>query len=120
LELALSMGNGDPAERRSRRNMAPPSWEAKRPCPEDVTDYRSDAHDRAVLEQHGWVVRNPFEVAGSPESYREYVQASRGEFSCAKPSCMQLENAWVSDRSLCYLASGRPVVLQNTGPSSFL
>ena len=33
---------------------------------------------------------------------------------------MKFQNAWVSDRSLCYLASGKPVVVQDTGPSSFL
>ncbi len=37
-----------------------------------------------------------------------------------KPSCIKLQNAWISDRSLCYLASGKPVVMQNTGPSSYL
>src|SRR5205814_2359584 len=60
------------------------------------------------------------DVAGSPEAYRAYVQQSRGEFSCAKPSCMEFQNAWVSDRTLCYLASGKPVVVQHTGPSSYL
>jgi hypothetical protein len=43
------------------------------------------------------------------------VQQSRGEFSCAKASCIALQNAWVSDRTLCYLASGKPVVVQDTG-----
>src|SRR5207249_1600029 len=65
-----------------------------------------DAADRAHLESHGWRVRDSREVAGSPEAYRAYVQQSRGEFSCAKPSCMEFQNAWVSDRTLCYLASG--------------
>jgi hypothetical protein len=60
------------------------------------------------------------EVAGSPDDYRRYIQNSRGEFSCAKPSCMKFQNAWVSDRSLCYLASGKPVIVQNTGPSEYL
>jgi glycosyltransferase involved in cell wall biosynthesis len=40
--------------------------------------------------------------------------------SCVKPSCVKLQNGWVSDRSLCYLASGKPVVMQDTGPSPFL
>ena len=52
--------------------------------------------------------------------YQSYIQRSRGEFSCAKPSFMKFQNAWISDRTLCYLASGKPVVVQNTGPSSFL
>jgi glycosyltransferase involved in cell wall biosynthesis len=52
--------------------------------------------------------------------YQAYIQNSRGEFSCAKRSCMKFQNAWVSDRTLCYLASGKPVVVQDTGPSEFL
>ena len=60
------------------------------------------------------------EVAATPELYQAYIQQSRGEFSCAKRSCMRFQNAWVSDRTLCYLASGKPVVVQDTGPSAFL
>ena len=79
-----------------------------------------DAEDRASLELHGWRVRDSREVTGSPEAYRSYIQGSRGEFSAAKPSCMRFQNAWVSDRTLCYLASGKPAVVQHTGPSSYL
>jgi hypothetical protein len=79
-----------------------------------------DLEDRHFLERRGWRVRHSREVAGTPEKYQAYVQGSRGEFSCAKPSCMRFQNAWVSDRTLCYLASGKPAVVQNTGPSSFL
>src|SRR2546429_9541885 len=45
---------------------------------------------------------------------------SRGEFSCAKPSYLKFETAWISDRTVCYLASGKPVGVQDTGPSAFL
>jgi hypothetical protein len=79
-----------------------------------------DEGDRQVLESHGWRVRHSREVAATPEMYQLYIQHSRGEFSCAKPSCMKFQNAWISDRTLCYLASGKPAVVQNTGPSSFL
>ena len=41
-------------------------------------------------------------------------------FSCAKRSYVRFQDAWISDRTLCYLASGKPAVVQNTGPSSFL
>src|SRR2546427_725350 len=41
-------------------------------------------------------------------------------FTTAKPTCIELQNAWISDRTLCYLASGKPVVVQHTGPSSYL
>jgi len=79
-----------------------------------------DAEERAMLEEHGWRIRQSREVAGNPEEYRAYIRNSRGEFSCAKPSCIQFQNAWVSDRTLCYLASGKPVVVQDTGPSRYL
>jgi hypothetical protein len=79
-----------------------------------------DEGDRQNLEALGWRVRHATEVARTPEMYQAYIQGSRGEFSCAKPSCMRFQNAWISDRTLCYLASGKPVVVQNTGPSSFL
>jgi len=80
----------------------------------------ADAEDRVRLEGHGWRVRHSREVADSPETYRSYVQQSRGEFSCAKPSCIDFQNAWISDRTLCYLASGKPAVVQHTGPSAYL
>ena len=83
----------------------------------------SDSHDledRRMLEDHGWRVRHGHEVAGTPETYQAYIQRSRGEFSCAKPTCMRFQGAWVSDRTLCYMASGKPAVVQNTGPSAFL
>ncbi len=80
----------------------------------------SDAEDIALLEGNGWRVRPAREVTATPAAYRDYVRRSAGEFSCAKPSCMLLQNAWVSDRTICYLASGRPAVVQDTGPSRYL
>jgi hypothetical protein len=79
-----------------------------------------DADDRMLLEQHGWHIRHSLDLAATPETYRSYIQTSRGEFSCAKPSYVRFQNAWVSDRTLCYLASGKPAVVQHTGPSSYL
>jgi hypothetical protein len=79
-----------------------------------------DEEDRARLVRHHWRLRDPRRVAGTPAAYRSYIRRSRGEFSCAKSSCMEFQNAWVSDRTLCYLASGKPVVVQHTGPSTYL
>jgi hypothetical protein len=79
-----------------------------------------DDADRAQLTRHRWRVRDSRQVAGTPGAYRRYIQRSRGEFSCAKSSCMEFQNAWISDRTLCYLASGKPVVVQHTGPSAHL
>ncbi|MBV9646356.1 MAG: glycosyltransferase family 1 protein [Candidatus Eremiobacteraeota bacterium] len=83
-------------------------------------DEPHDVHDKRLLLQKGWRVRHSHDVAGTPEKYQRYIQSSRGEFSCAKASCMRFANAWVSDRTLCYLASGRPVVVEDTGPSTIL
>jgi hypothetical protein len=80
----------------------------------------TDSGDEEWLEARGWRVRHSSDVAGTPEDYHAYVQRSRGEFGWAKASCVRLQNAWVSDRSVCYLASGKPVVVQHTGPSSYL
>jgi hypothetical protein len=81
---------------------------------EDSTD------DRAMLHKHGWRVEEAWDVTSTPWDYQRYIQDSLGEFSCVKPSCVRLQNAWISDRSLCYLASGKPVVVEHTGPSRFL
>jgi hypothetical protein len=79
-----------------------------------------DMEDRQLMESYGWRIRHSREVAGTPEMYQAYIQSSRGEFSCAKATCMKFQNAWISDRTLCYLASGKPVVVQSTGPSAYL
>lgn len=81
---------------------------------------KNDGPEQRRLESHGWRVRHARDVSATPEMYQAYIQQSRGEFSCAKPSCMKLQNAWVSDRTLCYLASGKPAVVQDTGPSTVL
>ncbi len=81
---------------------------------------KSADHERQTLEERGWRVREAHEIVANPHDYQRYVQGSRGEFSCAKPSCVRLQNAWISDRTLCYLASGKPAVVQHTGPSRFL
>jgi len=76
--------------------------------------------ERAFWGGHGWDVTDAWEHASTPWDYQRFIQRSRGEFSCAKPSCMLLENAWISDRTLCYLASGKPAVVQDTGASGIL
>jgi hypothetical protein len=76
--------------------------------------------ERKWMESLGWRIRLSTEVAGTPDKYRSFIQHSRGEVSVVKPSCIFFQNAWMSDRSLCYLASGKPVVMQNTGPSTYL
>ena len=73
---------------------------------------------RFMLEGRGWRVVDSAGAATSWD-YQRYIQDSFGEFSCAKPACLKLENAWVSNRTLCYLASGKPAVVQHTGQVDF-
>ena len=80
----------------------------------------SDEAEKQGLIDRGWRVRRAEEVTGTPWEYQKYIQSSAGEFSCCKPSCIRLQNAWISDRTICYLASGHPAVVQHTGPSRFL
>jgi hypothetical protein len=83
-------------------------------------DLKEGDEERAALQNRGWRVRDSHVVAAAPWDYQHYIQESRGEFSCVKPGCIKLQNAWISDRTICYLASGKPVVIQHTGPSRFL
>jgi hypothetical protein len=79
-----------------------------------------DEQERVSLERNGWAIQEATSVCRSPSDYQQYIQRSRGEFSCAKPSYGRLQNAWISDRTLCYLASGKPAIVEHTGPSGFL
>jgi hypothetical protein len=80
----------------------------------------ADADERRSLERHGWRIRLAQDVSGCSQGYQEYIGGSRGEFSCAKPAYVRFANAWISDRTLCYLASGKPAIVQDTGPSRYL
>jgi hypothetical protein len=82
--------------------------------------HAEEREDRALLVAHGWRLADPAQVAGTAGTFREYVQGSRGEFSCAKPTYVRTRPGWLSDRTVCYLASGRPCVLEDTGVAAHL
>lgn len=71
--------------------------------------------DQRMLVERGWRVRDGLEVSRGIDDYREYVGTSRGEFTVAKEQNVRLRTGWFSDRSATYLASGRPVLTQDTG-----
>lgn len=75
---------------------------------------------RARLSRKGWRVVHPDDVCPDLESYRSYIRSSRGEWSVAKNGYVCGESGWFSCRSACYLAAGRPVVVQDTGFSRVL
>jgi hypothetical protein len=73
------------------------------------------AEDIALLRDNGWLVVDALEFSYDSEAYREYIAGSRAEFTVAKDQNVRLRSGWFSDRSATYLASGRPVVTQDTG-----
>ena len=75
---------------------------------------------RPRWEAQGWLVLDAHDVTSTPEHYRHYIQQSRAEFSVAKNVYVATGSGWFSCRSVCYLAAGRPVVVQDTGFSSVI
>jgi len=75
----------------------------------------AEVDDLRALEANGWRLVDPKAVAGTPNAYRSYIQSSRAEFSVAQNMYVATRSGWLSDRSLCYLASGKPVLAQDTG-----
>lgn len=74
-----------------------------------------DLEDRRTLELNGWRLIDAHAITKDPWPYRDYLQASRGEFTVAKDQNVRLRSGWFSERSACYLAAGRPVITQDTG-----
>ena len=75
----------------------------------------ADAKDLELLRSHGWQVVDPRAVAADPLAFRRYVQTSGGEFSVAQGIYVETESGWISDRTVRYLASGKPALVQDTG-----
>lgn len=73
-----------------------------------------------MLSAGGWEHVNAREVTRDPASYQRFVRSSKAEFSVAKHGYVVTHSGWFSDRSTGYLASGRPVIVQDTGFSRFL
>jgi hypothetical protein len=74
----------------------------------------ADSADRELLNANGWVLIDPAPATGSPHAYRRFIQQSSAEFAVAKGMYVQAQTGWFSDRSACYLASGKPVLFQDT------
>lgn len=73
-----------------------------------------------TLTRHGWEVAPGEIISQTPTSYRSFIRSSRGEFSVPKHGYVETRCGWFSDRSVCYLASGRPVLIEDTGLSDWL
>jgi hypothetical protein len=72
------------------------------------------------LRDSGWVVCDPTEPSRDPWSYQDYIRESKGEFTVAKHGYVISHSGWFSERSAAYLASGRPVITEETGFSEWL
>ena len=75
----------------------------------------NDAKTRANFERRGWRLSSPLQMSVDYWLYRDYIRRSKGEFTVAKDQYVRLNTGWFSDRSVCYLAAGRPVIIQETG-----
>jgi hypothetical protein len=75
---------------------------------------------RTLLAANGWRVVDPAVVCPDLDSYRAYIESSKAEWSVAKNAYVQGRSGWFSERSACYLAAGRPVIVQDTGFSASL
>jgi hypothetical protein len=80
----------------------------------------ADERDLHALHEHGWRVVDPHAICATPDSFREYVQTSSAEFSVAQGVYVDTDSGWFSDRTVRYLASGRPALVQDTGFSRSL
>ena len=75
---------------------------------------------KTAFMEKGWRIASAAEVTHDFNRYRDYIGNSRGEFTVAKNAYVKTRSGWFSDRSVCYLASGLPVIVQDTGFSDWL
>jgi hypothetical protein len=73
-----------------------------------------------LLVENGWSISDAQEISRTFQSYQDYIASSRGEFSVCKNIFIENKTAWFSDKSAAYLASGKPVVVQDTGFGNYL
>ena len=74
-----------------------------------------DRKTQDIFRKNRWRVSSPEGISADFDRYREFIRASKGEFTVAKDVYARLNTGWFSDRSACYLAAGRPVITQETG-----
>jgi hypothetical protein len=77
----------------------------------------ADRADIELLRRHGWRLVDPESAAADPDRFRRYVRLSGAEFSVAQGMYVAANSGWISDRTVRYLASGKPALVQETGQS---
>ncbi len=76
--------------------------------------------ERKRLTSHGWHFVDPHRVAPTPRKYRRYIASALGEFTATKGVDVSWKTGWLSDRAAAFLATGRPVITENTGAGRYL
>jgi hypothetical protein len=97
-----------------------PGWQSHGSLPvvvEELLKIEPDLTPSRLLPRMGWHMVDPVAACGTLDSYRHYIESSKAEWSVAKNGYVAGTSGWFSCRSACYLAAGRPVVVQDTGSS---
>jgi len=89
------------------------------PCQLTIRASGIQPRDAQRFREAGWTITPPGEINTHFASYRDFITASLGEFSVAKHGYIKSRCGWVSDRTVCYLAAGRPAVIADTGDLAF-
>jgi len=76
--------------------------------------------EQELLQRCGWMLINPLVVSQDMDVYQNYIFGSCGEFTVSKEAVVRTKSGWFSDRSVCFLAAGKPVVTQETGFSKYI
>lgn len=80
----------------------------------------ADSSSRSELQARGYHMSDALAISSDAAQYKAFIAGSRAELSVARDQYVRPNTGWFSDRSACYLAAGRPVILQETGFSKFL
>ena len=113
VRLEVAMARTEHPKWQSRLVNLPPRIEA-------LIQTEGRSSPRALLELTGWEIVDANLRCSDIDSYRDYIRTSCGEWSVAKNAYVVGRPGWFSERSACYLASGRPVIVQDTGFGSTL
>jgi len=97
------------------RELIPLPTRTRERCLPALAIHPGDDRDLAALRAAGWHLLDPAVCCGTPADYRRFVQGSKAELAIAKQGYVLSQCGWFSDRSICYLASGRPVIAHDTG-----
>jgi len=76
--------------------------------------------ERDLFLRQGWRLSSPLTVSQDIDVYQRYILGARGEFTVSKDAVVRTRSGWFSDRSVCFLAAGKPVVTQETGFSTYI